>query len=140
MGHVVPAAERPVPDRTPPRGVPRWLWPPPGAAVTRVVLRERIDEDGVAAYDARDGAPPERKHLRALQWLLADYEMDERRAGGCSFEGEVLLEIARTEMAGGRVGHAYALNGGPLGAPSAEAARGILWRYVSHQVREVTSR
>ena len=42
---------------------------------------------------------------------------------------DVLLEIARTEMRGGRVGHAYALNGGALGSPSSGGARGVLWRY-----------
>jgi hypothetical protein len=42
---------------------------------------------------------------------------------------DVLLEIARTEMRGGRVGHSYALNGRALGDPGNHAARGVLWRY-----------
>ena len=42
---------------------------------------------------------------------------------------DVLLEIARTDLAGGRVGHAYALNGLALGALSGPVARGVLWRY-----------
>lgn len=55
---MAPIAPRPSPEQQPPRGVPRWLWPPPGAAV----------------------------------------------------------------------------DGGPLGAPSADGARGILWRYIEATV------
>jgi hypothetical protein len=103
-------------------------------------VSERVTEGGTATYRVVEGTAPERMHVRALQWLLADYAMDEDPPSGCAFEGEIVLEIARTEMAGGRVGHAYALNGGPLGAPSAGAARGILWRYAAAQVRGATSR
>ena len=42
---------------------------------------------------------------------------------------DILLEIARTELPHGRVGHAYALNGQALGTPSGAVARGVLWRY-----------
>jgi hypothetical protein len=123
----------PMPERTPPRGVPRWLWPPPGATVRRVVVRERRPEGGPVAYAVTEGPEPEHLHLRALQWLLLEHP----RAPLPGREGQVLLEIARTAMAGGRVGHAYAIDGGPLGAPSGDVARGILWRYVHTQVSAV---
>ncbi len=125
----MPLKPRPSPDRSPPQGVPRWLWPPPGATVRGVGIRERIGADGEVVYRV-EGEPPERLHLRALQWLLDEHTRASPPEGGCPFEGEILLEIARTEMPNGKVGHAYALNAGPLGAPSADAARGILWRYI----------
>ncbi len=125
----MPLKPRPSPDHSPPRGVPRWLWPPPGAAVRSVAVRERIGADGVAEYQL-EGEPLERLHLRALQWLLDEHTRAELPEAGCPFEGEIVIEIARTAMASGRVGHAYALNAGPLGAPSGDAARGILWRYI----------
>lgn len=114
--------------------MPRWLWPPPGATVRGVVVHERVDGAGRAAYDVSGGPPPGAKHLRALRWLLDEHTRAPLPRSGCPFEGEVHLAIARTEMPGGRVGHAYALNGGPLGAPAGDGARGILWRYVEHAV------
>ena len=129
-----PIAPRPSPDQQPPRGVPRWLWPPPGAAVRSLVLQERVDDGGRAEYGVSEGEPPEAVHLRALRWLLDEHDRAPLPGAGCPFEGEVRLEIARTEMPGGRVGHAYALNGGPLGAPSGQGARGILWRYIQATV------
>ena len=42
----------------------------------------------------------------------------------------VVVEVARTDLGGGRVGTAYAIDGGPLGAPSGGLARGVLWRYI----------
>ena len=117
----------PEPERRPPAGVPRWLWPPPGAVVRRVVIREEATPDG-ERYHVADGAPPEPAHLRALQWLVGEYPRDERPA---SVPGvvDVLLEIAKTDLPAGRVGHAYALGGGALGTPSSSTARGVLWRY-----------
>jgi hypothetical protein len=117
----------PEPERRPPRGVPRWLWPPPGAVVRRVVIREEATRDG-QRYVVADGAPPEPQHLRALQWLVGEFPRDDAPP---ALPGvvDVLLEIARTDLPGGRVGHAYAVNGGALGAPSSGGARGVLWRY-----------
>lgn len=126
----MPATQRPNPEREPPRGVPRWLWPPPGATVTAVRIRERADESGAAEYAIVEGEEPEARHWRALHWLLDEHTRAELPESGAPFEGEVVLEIARTDMPGGRVGYAYALNGGPLGAPSGDPARGILWRAV----------
>jgi hypothetical protein len=115
-----------------PAGVPRWLWPPPGATVRRVVLREcRLALDPQPYYDVLDGGPVEDLHLRALVWLLDDHA-DDVAAAASEDETRVVLEIARTEMAHGRVGHAYALDGGPLGAPGAAAARGVVLRYLAH--------
>ncbi|MDJ0973088.1 MAG: hypothetical protein QNJ98_01335 [Planctomycetota bacterium] len=124
----MPATQRPTPEREPPRGVPRWLWPPPGAVITRVRLIERVDAAGAAQYERLEGDEPEALHWRALLWLLDEHPRAPLPEPGTPFEGEVVLEIARTEMPGGRVGHAYALNGGPLGAPAADGARGVLWR------------
>lgn len=95
-----------------------------------MVIVENLGEDLRPRYEVRDGAAPEPQHLRALQWLLDEHTRAELPAPGTPFEGEIVLEIARTEMAQGRVGHAYALNGGPLGAPAADGSRGVLWRYI----------
>ena len=131
---MAPIAPRPSPEQQPPRGVPRWFWPPPGATVRSVAVVEQVAAAGETTYATPGGEPPEAKHLRALQWLLDEHSRSDLPEAGCPFEGEVMLEIARTEMAGGRVGHAYALNGGPLGAPSGDGARGILWRYIESVV------
>ncbi len=117
----------PEPERTPPRGVPRWLWPPPGAVVRRVVIREETS-NGAARHFVVDGEAPERFHLHALQWLCADYARDEVGPFSPAVE-DVVLEVAKTALAAGRVGHAYALNGHALGTPGNRAARGVLWRY-----------
>lgn len=129
-----PITPRPSPDQEPPRGVPRWLWPPPGASVRSVTLVERLDAEGRVTYAVEDGEPPESEHLHALRWLLDEHDRADLPERGCPFEGAVLLAIARTELPGGRVGHAYALNNGPLGAPSGAGARGVLWRYVEATV------
>ncbi len=126
----VPIEPRPRPEKTPPRGVPRWLWPPPGADVVTVVIAESVDAAGTVRHTVRSGDAPDPQHLRALHWLLDEHTRAGLPAEGCPFEGEVALAIATTSMPGGRVGHAYALNGGPLGAPSGDGARGILWRYI----------
>ena len=130
----VPIEPRPNPQQTPPQGVPRWLWPPPGASVRAVVIREVVDEGGGLTHAVEEGEAPGPKHLRALHWLLDEHTRAELPPEGCPFEGQVRLEIATTPMPGGRVGHAYALNGGPLGAPSGDGARGILWRYIDATV------
>lgn len=118
-------------ERRPPGGVPRWLWPPPGAALERVVLCERAGAGtGPSSFEVLEGDAPAAQHLNALRWLLHDHEVGARAAGPC--EGRVLLEIARTQLPGGRVGHSYAIDGGPLGAPSGVAARGLLLRYATH--------
>jgi hypothetical protein len=103
------------------------MWPPAGAVVTRVVLREEATATGARTHVA-EGEAPGPQHLRALQWLLGEHSRDETPA---SVPGvvDVLLEIARTSLAGGRVGHAYALDGAALGAPSNHGARGVVWRY-----------
>lgn len=120
------------PDHRPPPGVPRWLWPPPGAEVVGIRIRESVSAEGEARYEVIEGEAPRAMHLRALAWLFEDHPIGRLPARGTVFQGEVLLEIARTEMPGGRVGHTYALNRGPLGAPELEAARGILERYAAH--------
>jgi hypothetical protein len=117
----------PDPERSPPRGVPRWLWPPPGAVVRRVVLREESSNAGSLHFVA-EGEAPEAFHLHALQWLCADYARDEARPPPPALV-DTVLEIAKTSLPAGRVGHAYALNGQALGAPGNRAARGSLWRY-----------
>jgi hypothetical protein len=95
--------------------------------VRRVVIRE-VARPGATGHTVVDGDPPEPPHLRALQWLVGEFprEDDPPSVPGVV---DVLLEIARTEMAGGRVGHAYALNGRALGDPGGGSARGVLWRY-----------
>jgi len=95
-----------------------------------VVIVETSDGSGPVGYRIGEGEEPEPQHLRALQWLLDEHTYAELPAAGTPFEGEIVLEIARTEMDQGRVGHAYALNGGPLGEPSADGSRGVLWRYI----------
>jgi hypothetical protein len=107
--------------------VPRWLWPPPGATVTRVVLREQSTRDG-AVHTVAQGEEPDPKHLRALQWLVGEFARPDAPPNTPGVV-EVLLEVARTDLRGGRVGHAYALDGGALGAPGNHVARGVLWRY-----------
>lgn len=121
----------PAPQRAP-RGVPRWPWPPAGASVRRVVLREcRLALDPQPFFEVVEGGPVEDQHLRALTWLLDDYAADAALAEG-DFDAVVVLEIARTDLPYGRVGHAYALDGGPLGAPSAAVARGLVLRFAAY--------
>jgi hypothetical protein len=117
----------PEPSRSPPPGVPRWLWPPPGAVVRRVVLREEA-HSGAVRHSVVEGEPPGERHLRALQWIVGEHPREEDPP---SVPGvvDVLLEIARSEMKGGRVGHAYALGGRAMGDPKNASARGVLWRY-----------
>ena len=67
-------------------------------------------------------------HLRALQWLIGEYPRDDAPSAPHAVT-DVLVEIARTELRAGRVGHAFALDGQALGAPGNRAARGVLWRY-----------
>jgi len=122
----VTPTDLPEPARQPPRGVPRWLWPPPGASVSRVVVREEATPAG-PRHHVVEGVPPEKEHLRALQWLVGEYPREDDPAPHTV--ADILVEIARTELRGGRVGHAYALNGAALGAPGSAAARGVLWRY-----------
>ena len=118
----------------PPRGVPQWLWPPTGARVRGFVITESVDARGAAAYGVEDGEHLAGLHLRGLQWLLDEHGFTDLPTSGAPFEGRILLEVARSELPGGRVGHAYALNGGPLGAPSGDGARGILRRYLGHRI------
>ena len=115
------------PARRPPKGVPRWLWPPPGATVTRVVIREESTSEG-PRHAVVKGAAPAAAHLRALQWLVGEFPRDEAPPATPGVV-DVLLEIARTDLPKGRVGHAYALNGDALGTPGGAVARGVLWRY-----------
>ena len=129
-----PASPSPA-DRRPPGGVPRWLWPPPGATVERVVLCER-GEGAVSRFEVREGSAPAAQHLNALRWLLHDHQVGARPATP-AYRLEVVLEIARTAMPGGRVGHSYAIDGGPLGAPSGVEARGVLLRYASEVLGRV---
>jgi hypothetical protein len=98
--------------------------------VRRVVLREEWTS-GASRHDVVEGTAPEAAHLRALQWLTGEHVRDGAPVTGQGVR-DVLLEIARTEMRGGRVGHSYALNGQALGAPSNGEARGVLWRYALH--------
>lgn len=135
MPHVTP----PVPPRRPPAGVPRWLWPPPGATVRRLVVRETLAaHDAAPRFQVVEGGWPEPLHLRALQWLL-DEHVCATPPPGVAYEVEVLLEIASTAMAAGRVGHAYALDTGPLGAPGAGDARGCLLRFTRFALRRLPS-
>jgi hypothetical protein len=103
--------------------------------VRRVVVREEVTPTG-ARHHVVDGVEPSREHLRALQWLVGEYPRDDvpaadRGLGDAARSAvtDIFLEIARTAMPSGRVGHAYALNGHALGAPANRAARGVLWRY-----------
>jgi hypothetical protein len=77
-----------------------------------------------------EGATPPAVHLRALVWLLVEHDRDPPEAADAAWCVHVRLEIASTPMDGGRLGHAYRLDGGPLGAPRAGRARGVLWRFV----------
>jgi len=95
--------------------------------VRRVVLREEATSAG-PRHHVVEGAAPEKEHLRALQWIVGEHPREDEPALPNTVT-DVLLEIARTEMRGGRVGHAYALNGDALGSPKNHAARGVLWRY-----------
>jgi hypothetical protein len=99
----------------------------PGASVRRVVVREE-SVPGAPRYAVAQGDPPEPNHLRALQWLVGEFPREDDPSPAPAVV-DVLLEIARTDLPGGRVGHAYALNGKALGDPSGGAARGVLWRY-----------
>lgn len=96
----------------------------------RVVIREEASSSSLA-YHVAEGRPPEVSHLRALQWLVGEFPRDDEPAARPGVT-DVLLEIARTGLPGGRVGHAYALNGHALGAPANHGARGVLWRYAIH--------
>jgi len=100
--------------------------------VRRVVLRERWQEGQAASsFEVLEGDPPEPMHLNALTWLLHDHEVGQRPRH-LAYEGIVVLEIARTLLPRGRVGHAYTIDGGPLGAPAGAAPRGLLLRYAAH--------
>ena len=125
--------------RRPPAGVPRWLWPPPGAVVHRVVVREAGEGDGrPPRFDVLEGGWPEALHLRALQWLLDDHVC--AAPPGVPYDTRLVLEIASTAMKAGRTGHAYALDGGPLGDPKADDARGSLLRFTQHALRRDEAR
>lgn len=120
-------------QRQPPRGVPRWLWPPPGAEVAVFRVREATDGIAAPAYSAPGGEPLPLEHLRALRWLLDEFDRTPLPAGVPS-EIEVVVAVARTDLGGGRIGTAYAMDGGPLGAPSAGRARGAVWRYLMERL------
>jgi hypothetical protein len=92
-----------------------------------VAIVERLAEGPGLRYLVDEGDPPEEHHLRALLWLLEEHPREERPPAASALR--VLLAIATTPMPRGRVGHAYALEGGALGAPGAARARGVLWRY-----------
>ena len=94
------------------------------------MIREEAPSGGIHSAVLEGGAP-EAPHLRALQWLVGEFPREESPAGAPSVT-EMLLEIARTEMRAGCVGHAYALDGGALGSPANHVARGVLWRYAIH--------
>jgi hypothetical protein len=99
-----------------------------------VTIVERVSPGSEPEYGFESGEPPGLRHLRALQWLLDEHPRSTRAPGSAPYEGRVVLEIARTALPGGRVGHAYALNAGPLGAPSGDAARGIVWRLIETEL------
>jgi hypothetical protein len=111
--------------------VPRWLWPPPGASDRRFLLSEALRPGSPPLYGTPDGEVPEMLHLRALTWLLDEHPRAAPTEGEAS-ETLIVLSVARTLLPGGRVGHAYALDDGPLGQPGQDRARGILWRWVRH--------
>lgn len=133
---MAPHLTPPPPERRPPHGVPRWLWPPLGASVRSHTIQEHAPEGEPAGrFEVLAGGPLEPLHLRALQWLLEDHDCQPRPAG-VPFTGRIELEVARTVMPAGRVGHAYALNCGPLGAPNGGPARGLLLRYLLFALRQ----
>ncbi len=118
------------PSAGPPAGVPRRMWPPPGAVVVERRVREVYDGEGTPpTYSGGDGPVLEVEHLRALRWLLDEHSHDPL-APGVASDVEVVVGIATTALGGGRVGTTYAIDGGALGAPSAGLARGVLWRYL----------
>jgi hypothetical protein len=95
-----------------------------------VVIEERRATSRSAEYRMASGEAPGAFHARALWWLLDEHpRTGEATDGGTS---RVVLEIAVTDLPGGRVGHAYAIDDGPLGAPGADEARGLLWRWIAH--------
>jgi hypothetical protein len=105
----------------------RWTWPPKDAALLQFRLVEEVDAAGREGRRLAPGEVPERLHLRALQWLLAEHPRTEAPTGRAT---TVTIDIARTEMAGGRVGHRYALDGKPVGAVGLDAVRGAVWRWL----------
>jgi hypothetical protein len=94
-----------------------------------VCVEERSGASGALCHRLLEGSPPDVLHLRALTWLLEEHDR-EPPDEGVAWCVCVRLEIASTPMDGGRRGHAYRLDGGPLGAPRAGKARGVLWRFV----------
>ncbi len=117
------------PDTPPPPSRSHWAWPPPGATVRRWLVAERGPAGTPVGYAVDPDERPEALHLRALTWLLEEHPRSGPAAGG---ERRFRLEVARTALPGGRVGHRYALDGAPLGAVGADDARGALWRWVHH--------
>lgn len=114
----------------PPEGPASWFWPPPGATVQGWDVLERGGAAGTeAGFCADPDERPDDLHLRALTWLLDEHPRADRTDAG---DRRFRLDVARTEMPGGRVGHRYALDGAPLGATGSEDARGALWRWVQH--------
>ncbi len=101
-----------------------------------VQIVERVNPGSEPRFEFEAGEPPGRRHLRALQWLLDEHPRGTLPPAAAPHEGRVVLGIARTALPGGRVGHAYAINAGPLGAPSGDAARGILWRLIETELGE----
>lgn len=95
----------------------------------RLEVRESLAAgDPSLRFELLAGEWPDALHLRALQWLLDDHVCAPPTL--CvAYEARFVLEIASTGLKAGRTGHAYALDGGPLGAPSADAARGSLLRF-----------
>lgn len=114
----------------PPGPAGRPAWPPPGARVREIRIEERSADAGEVRHRVLDGETPQALHLRALVWLLVEHERDPPEEAGAPWCVHVRLEIASTPMEGGRLGHAYRLDGGPLGSPRAGRARGVLWRFV----------
>jgi hypothetical protein len=98
------------------------------------VIVETVRPGSPPTYACEGGRVPRPLHLRALQWLLDEHTRGSLPGPAIPFEGRVRLDIARTEMPGGRVGHAYAINGGPLGAPGEDGPRGVLWRFLEAQL------
>jgi len=82
IARTMPHLPPPTPPRHPPAGVPRWLWPPPGATVRSVVVREEA-APGAPAWRSLPEALPERVRvaLAGAAGIAAD-----ARAGGLSRE------------------------------------------------------